>query len=179
MEILDDSSPEELQRLLSFLRSTLSLNPNEHASDISASATRLQDVMAVRDKIMKLAREPFTSEHFFKEFCRTLVSSPSTANEIRESQLRWMRPENNPAYYNAMVAIKANAAGIRDHAPEIFELESNWLNEILEFDSNVELEDEGSNTLLGCALMITIVFLLGALGKVGAWIFGSGILSNG
>ncbi|QEG22787.1 hypothetical protein [Mariniblastus fucicola] len=239
MENLDAANPEEQKRLLTFLRSTLVLNPNERANEIlnerrkfvnfdgvieadlvevdqdklheemrakleavrqsfwrqdseslqsalnqlmacripaiSAAATRLQSVLGKKDQLMQLTGESFTNDHFFKEFCRVLVSSPSEANEIREAQLRWMRPESNPeSYVNAIKSFKKNVYGIYEKAPEIYELESNWLNEILDFDSSLELEDEGSNMFLGCAFMITIIVLIGALGIVGSMIFAEG-----
>lgn len=131
--------------------------------DIRAQAKRLGLVASRFDKLRSLERQVFMNEKFFREFCKVLVSSPSEANRVREAQLRWMRPVNNEGYIAATEAIQTSANLIRIHAPEVFQLERAWLNELLEFEPQSELVDESANSVIGWMFIVMAFALIVAM----------------
>lgn len=174
-EIVTDRSLEDYQSAREVLRSAreevwhgnqgelgmrLTQLQNCKFAAVATEAGRLKRVLGIRAKLAELGERDFTNNYFYKEFCKVLIAPPGEANKIREAQLGWMRPENNPGFGNAITQIKANVAGILQHAPEVYALERGWLNEILSFDANLEREDEGTNTFIGLAILFLGGFLV-------------------
>jgi hypothetical protein len=129
-------------------------------ADVNHAAKKLNKVAGQLDSIKSLKTHKKVEEKFFRAFCDVLVSNPRAANTIRETQLRWMRPEKNPGYKKANKSIKKTAYAIKESAQKVYYLEKAWLDEILEFDPKKEIEDESQNILIGAGLIVIAVALV-------------------
>jgi hypothetical protein len=137
----------------------------------ATAATRLGQVAAQRDAIRQLPAQPGVHPAFVRSFAEVLIAPASDANQLREREHRFMRPEQNPNYEVSRRAIQGTAHLIRQHHPALFALEEAWLTELLEYNPIEETEHESANQVLGCAMLIGLgLTLLAILGIIG-WIF--------
>ena len=137
------------------LREIQSLETSSFA-DVRAQGKRLKIVASHLDQLRSLERERYMNAKFFAEFRRVLICGPAEANRIREAQLRYMSPVNNHGYMNATKAIQSSANLIKSRAPEVFQLERAWMNELIVFKPKKELVDESSNAALGWLIIIMV-----------------------
>jgi hypothetical protein len=157
-EVRDEFWTMDQQRLYFKLR----LLSQSGFADIVAATRKLEALAAQRESLMGLPQSYVLDLNFYTAFCRVLTASPAEANQIREQQLRWMRPENNPAYLTANHAIKHTAGIICNLLPAVYQIEASWLNEILDFDPAHEMEDQSYHSMLGFGLLFEFFLLVSA-----------------
>jgi hypothetical protein len=137
----------------------------------ATAARHLARVVPHREALALLRWHPEANQKFIEAFQRVLVAPAAEASAVREQQLCWMRPEQNPSYAHAQVAIHTTVRMIQRDSAELFALESGWLTELLQFNPTEEQENESANQAVGCGVLLMAVGTLALIQQMVRWIF--------
>jgi hypothetical protein len=156
--------PGELTRQLDSLH-------NVQVPEIALAARRLRQVAGQIGALRQLRSDPGASGTFVRALTEVLIAPSAIANQIRDREQGWMRPEQNVHHAAARQAIAGTIHHIRSHYPGVYALEETWLNELATYNPEDEAIPEASNILFGIAFIgFAIVTIVSTVGIV-KWIF--------
>lgn len=140
-------------------------------ADVATAAARLREVVAQRETLRQLQHDPRIHPAFMKALAEIVIAAPTKANRLREQQLRWMRPEQNPGFQSALTAMRNTAQLLQHSYPAVFALEEGWLTEILTYDPIEETLNVSAYNLLGLGMVVIAVVALVGTVQIVVWIF--------
>jgi hypothetical protein len=139
--------------------------------DVAIAAQRLLLVAQQRSVLNQLRSDPSIHPAFVASLVEILVAPHTDANQIRDREQGWMRPERNPQHHAARLQIVAAVHAIRTRYPSVFALEESWLTELLAYNPEDEKEDEATNTTVGYGLVGFAIIALFLLTMFVLWLF--------
>jgi hypothetical protein len=139
--------------------------------EIAPAVARLTQVATQRETLFQLHKVPAAHPAFVLALSQILIAPAAEANRLRERELSYMRPEQNPQYEGARQAVQVTARMIAQYYPALFELEEGWLTEILEYNPKEETRDSDSNAILGLSVLALGAGTVVAFIMILMWVF--------
>ena len=141
------------------IRQELESMPVEEFPELKMSVNRLRTMTTYRDEFQKLAAHPKKNINLLNTFKRVVMSPPVQAGQIKEKYLRNMAMDPNAE------RVKLMAKVIRKEFPQLYELESDWFNEIIRLKPRrIEKESYGGGgsdfEVPGWLIVLAVLFFI-------------------
>lgn len=136
--------------------------------DVATAAARLLAVSAQRESFHQLAHDNQVHPAFVETLQKIVVSTPMQANPLREQQLGFIRPNQNPSYQAAQQAIQTAIRRLMQQYPGIYALEQTWLNELYNYDPEWDIDHEDDVTNFDAISGLIVLAVIPVCGFV-AW----------
>ncbi|WP_339731054.1 hypothetical protein [uncultured Gimesia sp.] len=98
--------------------------------DLALGLSRLRMIAELKDSFQRLKQHHACFDEFYEPFCSLVVAPPGTADELRTTLLEASRRESADFDFVGPEDYDRAASIIQREFPELYQLETYWLNQI-------------------------------------------------
>lgn len=140
-------------------------------AETATAAAHLARVVKQRDAVRQIQTDQRLHPSFAQALARIVTAPAAEANQLREREHRWMRPEQNASWHKAQLAIQRSVRLIRTHYPGVYALEDAWFGELLQYNPAEEKDNDAVDSLVGLLMMFEFGLTIYLIYFIITWIF--------